>query len=84
MKPFTARGGVRLGWVIEQRDVGVCHLLAGGEELVLRNDHVGLLYVCDSKNGDRLEVAPHDPTEDEAVSAGPDQDEALNEPAPGV
>lgn len=46
-------------WLIEHRDVGSVHLLAGGVEHRLQRSDVGLLYIIDAR-GDRLEVAPQE------------------------
>lgn len=65
MKSFKFKGERIAGaWIIEQRDVKRTHLLAGGVEYTLQNCDVGMLYVVDQKNGDRLEVAPREDEDD--------------------
>ena len=44
-------------WIIEQRDTRRVVLLKDGEEKVLTNAEVGMVYVVDSK-GDYIEDAP--------------------------
>lgn len=55
-------------WLIEQRDVGLVHLIHDEGHLVehrISNDDVGMVYIVDKK-GDRIEFAPYNTDEENA------------------
>jgi len=56
----SKHGGGKVTWLIEQRDVGRAHLLAGLVEHRISNEDVGLVYTVNEKGGDTIDFAPLD------------------------
>jgi hypothetical protein len=72
MRRIHSKHSNRVLWLIEQRDVGITHVLRNGPdnmpiEHTLRNDDVGMVYVVNSKEGDSIDFPPIDVVLDDDV-----------------